>query len=108
MSFLYLASPYSHADAGEREARYVAALRKTAELMLAGEVVFSPIVHTHHVERITGPQSHDFWLNADMPILERAARLVVLRIPGWNLSRGVAAEIDFADEHDIPVEFIDP
>ena len=108
MSFIYLASPYSHADAGEREARYVAALRKTAELMLAGEVVFSPIVHTHHIERIVGKQSHQFWIDADLPILARAARLLVLRLAGWDRSSGVAMEIEFAEQHAIPMEMIDP
>lgn len=108
MSFEYLASPYSHADAGEREARYVAALRKMAELMLSGRVVFSPIVHTHHVERIVGTQPHQFWIDADLPILARAAKLLILRLPGWESSQGIAMEAEFALAHDIPVEFVDP
>ena len=105
---IYLASPYSHADAGEREARYVAALRKTAELMLGGQTVFSPIVNTHHVERIVGKQPHQFWIDADLPILALASKMLVLRLPGWELSSGVAMEIDFADAHNIPVEYVDP
>ena len=108
MSFLYLATPYSHPDPGEREARYVAALRKTAGLMRAGQVVFSPIVHTHHVERIVGPRPHLFWIDAGLPILARASKLLVLRLSGWESSIGVAMEIEFAERHGIPVEMIDP
>lgn len=107
-SFLYLASPYSHPDPAERESRYVAVLRKTAELMLAGDKVFSPIVHTHHLERLVGVQPHGWWLDQDFPVLAKAAKLLVLRLDGWGASRGVAGEILFAKQHNIPVEFVDP
>jgi len=43
----------------------------------------------------------------DLPILACASRLIVLRLDGWDRSRGVTKEIEFAAERGIPVEFID-
>jgi Domain of unknown function (DUF1937). len=44
---IYLASPYSHPDPLVREARFDAACRAMADLVHAGQIVFSPIVHGH-------------------------------------------------------------
>jgi hypothetical protein len=104
--FIYLASPYSHPDASVREARYQANLKKTAEYLSEGKPVFSPIAHTHHVadfleERLR--MDHEFWMKADLAILRDAAELHVLMLDGWQQSKGVAREIEYADSIGIPV-----
>lgn len=109
MMFAYLASPYSHPDPVVRVARFDAACRVAARLMRAGEPVFSPIAHSHPIERhFDAIQDFEFWMKQDLPLLAAAGRLIVLRLDGWDLSRGVARELEFARERGIPTEFIDP
>ena len=105
----YLASCYSHADPEVRLTRYLAAVKKAAELMKAGNNVFSPIAHTHEIGLILGDSvDHDFWLAQDKAILRHCDKLIVLLLPGWSESKGVAEEIEFARTIGIPVEFETP
>ena len=108
--YIYLASPYSHPDLAVRVARYDAACKASAQLMVAGAIVFCPIAHTHPIsswvpERV---QTHEFWMAQDLPMLARASGLAVLQIDGWLESRGVNEEIEFAIKHSIPVKYIRP
>jgi len=94
-----------------REARYHAALRAVAKLMSDGKVMFSPIAHTHPVDQYVPRElatKHEFWMSMDIPILRHAAELIVLTLPGWDLSRGVAEEMSVAKEEGIPVGFMEP
>lgn len=104
----YIAQPYSHDDPAMREWRYQQALKAAAKLMLQGRTVFSPIAHTHPIERETGKQSHEFWLLQDIAVLRHAAKLVVLMLPGWKDSKGVAEEIAVARANKIPIEMMAP
>lgn len=101
--FLYLASPYSHPDASVREKRYETALHATAFLMREGFRVFSPVVHTHHLEALLTTFRHNDWLYQDFGLLDRAAALVILSIDGTAESKGVQAEFRRAVERAIPV-----
>ena len=109
MSYIYLASPYSHPEEHVRLERYNAACRKAASLMQAGNVVFSPIAHSHAVAAHL-PQdllmSHEFWMAQDIPLLRYADKLVVLLIDGWRESRGVSAEIDYAINISKAIEYV--
>lgn len=108
---LYLASPYSSPDPVFREFRFREACRVSARLMSEGYAVFSPIAHSHPIAEFLAPGltcDHDFWMREDLPILSRCDRIVVLRLSGWEKSRGIAAEIASAASLDIPLEYIDP
>lgn len=106
MGLIYCASPYSHPDPEVRLARYWAAVTKAAELMKAGENIFSPIAHTHEIGLILGDSvDHSFWMAQDKEILRRCDKLLVLMLPGWSESKGVAEEIEFARSIGIPVEY---
>ena len=106
---IYLASPYSHPDPWVREERYQAVLFAAAKLMNAGEIVFCPIAHSHAIGKQLGRiVDHDFWLRQDQAILEHASKMVVLTLAGWNLSKGVAAEMRFAEERGIPIQYLAP
>ena len=108
--YIYLASPYSHPDLAVRVARYEAACKAAAELMLAGAIVFCPIAHSHPISLWIPEhkQPHEMWMNQDLPLLARASGLAVLQIDGWLDSRGVQEEIEFAIKHSIPVKYIRP
>jgi len=103
----YLASPYTHTDATVRQARYEAACRAAAELMLRGRVVFSPIAHSHPIEaHMPHAQSEEFWLRQCRPLLQACSRVAVLCLDGWQESRGLAEEIRIARERGIQVHFL--
>ncbi len=104
---VYVASPYSHDDPWVREERYKQVLHYVMREMDKGRVMFSPIVHTHHIGRILA-KDHEFWMRQDFPLLRASSKLEVLMLDGWKYSRGIKDELDEAEKRGIPVEFIKP
>ena len=104
---IYLASPYSHPDPAIRDQRFRAVCRKAAELIEDGQVVFSPIAHTHPIA-IYGNLRFDWdtWKPVDQMFLAVCDELVVLMLDGWVMSNGVLAEIDIAKNLGKPVRFL--
>ena len=43
------------------------------------------------------------WYDFDLAFLARSSRMVVLKIPGWDRSRGILVEIGFALARGIPI-----
>jgi len=72
--------------------------------MRQGEVVFSPISHTHPIAEQGGlPKGWDFWEAFDRVYLGVSRRIVVLCIDGWKESVGVTAELRIANDLGVPV-----
>jgi hypothetical protein len=102
--YVYLASPYSHPDESIMEARFVAAEAATARLLRRSVWVYSPIVHCHELaKKFDLPKDFVFWQEYNFAMIRGAAKLYVLRIDGWEASKGVTAEIAYARELGIPV-----
>lgn len=109
MRFVYLATPYTHVDYYVRIERYEAALAVSARLVQQGDVVYSGIVLFHPVcERFDIAPTWDFWKDYLEKVIPRCDVVVVVRMPGWEKSSGIKAEVDCARRHNIPVEYIDP
>lgn len=105
----YLASPYSHPDRAVRVQRFEAACRAAAALMRGGVHLYSPIAHTHPIAEAGDlPKGWDFWKQYDSAILSCCHTLIVLRIDGWQESKGIQAELQIAAELGITIEYIDP
>jgi len=104
---VYLACPYTHDDAAEREARFEAANQAAAAMMSAGGFVFSPITHGHPLAAFGLPTDWKYWQAYDRRILEQCDELAILDIPGWPESEGVAAEVAIATGLGLPVYFVD-
>ena len=106
---IYLASPYSHDDPAIRQQRYEAACVATAHLIKQGFPVISPIVHSHvlHAELGCGGD-WETWAAIDRQLIDASIELWVLMLDGWEMSKGVAAEIDYADELGTSVSMLDP
>jgi hypothetical protein len=108
---IYLASPYSVGNAGKnkRTRRFKQACKKAAELMAQGYAVFCPIAHSHPIEVIGMDtiEGHDFWLKQDFAVLGRCDKLIVYKMPGWDKSFGISKEIAYANDLNIPIEFIE-
>lgn len=105
---IYLASPYSHADADVREERFNEAVRHAAIYWQRGEVVFSPIAHSHPIALHGISGEWEQWAEFDEAIIRACSLVRVLMLDGWLLSRGIKAEIEIAAVWDIPVEYAKP
>ena len=107
MSFTYLASPYTHPDPKVREQRFNAAAEIAADLMHMGEIVFSPIAHSHPIDLyFNEPESGTFWKRQDEPFLMACSKMAVLMLPGWEESKGIAHEIEVAKTRGLEIEYI--
>lgn len=112
--FTYLACPYTHFRPAVRKFRFQTANKVAAILFAQGEMVFSPISHTHPIKEQC-PQDlgnwiggFEVWESYDKAMLAIACgSLVVIAVPGWEKSRGVQGEMEIAKELDIPVSFVD-
>jgi hypothetical protein len=107
---IYLGVPYSHDDPQVRLERFQHVTRFAAKLADAGLVVFSPITMTHPMVTIgTCPScSWDYWEKFDTAFLLNCKKLIVYKLPGWEQSEGLTAEIKVAKANGIPVEEVDP
>ena len=77
--------------------------------MATGELVFSPISHTHPIAEAGGlPLGWDFWERYDRAMLDACRRVVVLMLNGWRESVGIQAEIGLAWRMGLPVEYMEP
>lgn len=99
---IYLASPYSHADQAVIEDRVYTTQKVTARLIEQGHLIFSPIVHTHPIANMVSfapvntSEAMSPWMQYDTAMIDKCDELWVLCLPGWELSRGVEAEINHA------------
>lgn len=105
---VYLACPYSGTEE-EKWARFHAANLAASKLLKDGLAVFSPISHTHPITVDAGlPGNWDFWEGYDRAFLSVSSKVIVLKLKGWEISKGVQAEIEIAKQMGIPVEFMEP
>ena len=103
---IYLASPYS-TDHTAKQERWLDEVQQAVDYCFATQshlYVFSPILYTVPIEK-RGVTSVQDWVALDFYILECADELWVLMSEDWEQSKGVAKELDFAELHDIPIEF---
>jgi hypothetical protein len=94
---IYLACPYSSLRPDVREARFKSVSKVAARLIKEGYLVFSPISHSHQI-CIEGEMGICFetWKALDTSLLNWADNLVVLKLEGWEKSKGVTEEIAIA------------
>jgi|GEM_PF-590188 len=105
---IYLATPYSDPDWRVREARYRTVTKVTADLVKEGEHVFSPITHLHDVIKHGDLSAGwDYWKEFDRKMIGVCERFMILRLPGWEKSVGVMAEVGIATDLGRTIECID-
>lgn len=106
---IYLASPYWHPDPAVRQARFHAACRQAAEMLRCGITVFSPVVYFHQLATDYAlPLVETFWRALNRQILTASDEVWVLKLDGWEKSRGLQAEIKMAKQLGKPVMLIEP
>ena len=105
----YLACPYTHPDEKIKKMRHLLVNRIALECHKRGKLVYSPLTHNLPLIQLSRKEnSWDDWGLFDKSMLERCDELLVIQAPGWEQSKGVAAEIAHAKEFNIPIEMINP
>ena len=105
---VYLASPYTSKDIRECYSREAKATVAAGLLIEKGYSVFAPITQSHRIATLSSTinsNDHDMWMECDLAILKHCQQVVVLAIPGYKESKGVAEEVAFANENGIPVAY---
>ena len=104
---LYLCQPYSHDDPWVRQERYLQAIKASALLTQKGLTVYSPIMHSHPINWVGkgADDVHAFWMGLHIPFIKVCKKLLVLKLEGWDRSKGVNEEVETAHALGIPVEY---
>lgn len=93
----YLAVPYTDPDPLVREYRAWCANERAAELLRRGEMVLSPIAHSHGLALQCGlPKDIEFWWPWNKRGIKASICLEVLVLDGWEDSVGVRREVAYA------------
>lgn len=108
----YLAIPYSckiELIKSQLETlRFAIANCIASHLMKKGEIVFSPISHTHPMVEFGLPTDWEYWKTQDVAFLEICNALYVVTLVGWDKSSGVKSEMLHMHDRGIDPVYIDP
>ena len=117
---IYLASPYTNEDFAMRELRAKQVAKMAGYLIARGYQVFCPIAHSHYIanysevsaasaagEGYEKTEVHKLWMKLDLTMLERCDRLFIYMLEGWDTSKGLQEEIQYAEDNEIPVTYLD-
>lgn len=112
MAFYYLSNPYNGTEA-EKDERADICKQVCFHFIRQGISVLSPIVHNHAmykhpaitktIDNFSVTERFEFIMAFDLNILQQAKAMLLLKLPGWEKSRGVAYEIEYCHEHNIPI-----
>lgn len=110
MSYVYLGQPYTHINPDIQSGRYHRALSFVAEnTKLNSPTIYSPIIHFHNISLFYKlPHAADWWWPQNLAMLQHASELWILQLPGWEDSKGLEKEIQWAQDHDMPIEYYLP
>jgi hypothetical protein len=102
---LYIASPYTNPQQAIVEFRVAEVRRYCAWLFSAhGLNPYSPISHWHDICTAHSlPTDAEPWAKSNLDILRRCNAMHVLKLPGWQESKGVQMEIDWAKTMQLPI-----
>lgn len=104
MSYLYLASPYTHQDPKVRVKRFHKVMDFTAYLANKRQWVFSPILHSHQMTIAHNlPYTFEFWDPWNQAMIRPSSGVIVFQIDGSTESHGMKAEMEFAESLGLPL-----
>lgn len=101
----YVAAPYSHSDAGVVQRRMQIFYGKMLTMLHDGHVVVSPLQNHPLVSIGNLPSDWTYWRQYSETLLLKCERLIVLKLPEWELSSGVRGEVSFAKSRGIEIEY---
>lgn len=99
MRKIFLACPYSHADAEVIHERFIQCNRVAANIIASGNAVFSQVSMSHPINLAFEGKDNaaigKLWAPVDAVFMAAMEELIVLDLPGWDLSSGIKREIEF-------------
>jgi len=101
---IYLACPYAHCDPIVMKKRHFIANKVASELIAKGVCVYSPLTHDIPLNELGIGGNFEFWEKHNHAMVSRCDKLMLIKIPGWEQSKGVAGELECARKHKIPIE----
>lgn len=106
---IYIASPYSDVSDAVRYDRFIRAQAYTHHLMAQGVVCFSPIAYGRQFEKAFAvAPDYETWLDFNNWMLLASQELRILKLRGWEKSRGIQHELQLAEAHGIAITFAEP
>lgn len=106
--YFYIASPYTHSNSFVRIGRYEKVLDFTVWLAKEFHIFgYSPIVHSHPMvlDHDMPVEINNFWQEWNETMIYASIGLVILQLNGWDKSKGIELEIQYAKELGKPVVF---
>lgn len=107
----YLALPYQGSDE-EKAVRRALSLQATTRFLEKGVHVFAPILYVNHIAAAMDFDSIEARRAVIMPYLHSFLRvskgMILVEAEGWQSSWGVAQEVEFCLQHQIPIFKIAP
>lgn len=97
---IYVASPYTHPDPEVMLDRYYKVMNFIAQHQDDyDQMLYSPIVHYHDMAvQHDLPTNWEWWWDKNKQMLDHCTTILELRIPGWETSKGMKAELKYAEE----------
>lgn len=90
---IYLAAPYSDPDPEVIQDRMEKIYSVMGEFMKEGRHVVSPLFMHEIAVRHNLDNTYEYWEKYCLDMLKRCDEMIVLCLPGWTESRGVAGEM---------------
>ena len=104
---IYIAAPYYNSDKAIIQDRMKKIYSVIGYYIKQGIHVTTPLFMHEIATRFDIPGDYLFWEKYCLDLLWRCDTMIVLRLDGWDVSRGVTGEIAFCNEHNIPIEYVD-
>lgn len=105
----YLGTPYSNGSDFLVNFRGEMVDMIATDLTNQGRAIYSPISSWHTIAcKFDMPKTFEFWEKLNLSFLAQCNRLIVVMLSGWKESIGLAGEIEFAEECNIGIEYLDP
>jgi hypothetical protein len=107
MKVIYLATPYSGTKK-QQEERFKAVSLFAGELINKGNIVYSPISHSHPIAKMKDlPKDWKYWEKVDSYWISCCDEIYIYCLDGWKESTGVQAEIEIAKSMNKQIIYIE-
>jgi len=105
---VYLGTPYSGTKE-EMNFRAEVVDVISEDLSNKGIMLYSPISSWHSIAcKYNMPRNYAFWQDMCETFVSKCDKVIVVMLPGWQVSVGLMGEIKFALDNGIKVEYLDP
>lgn len=105
---IYVASPYSAPTKEGMFEKFEKVTEFTGLMVQRGHVAISLVTYAKTIMDYQDlPDTFEFWETLSLTVLRKCDRLLVLKLEGWETSKGVTAEIGEAERLGMPVSYMD-